>query len=401
MTRIIMPSRRQKILPGRRQAPRASCAAAVGVSTWRSFSRSPTAIAAFPDAAMATTAFAVSSRRPAEGPRSTGVRRHCLRRHRQRDSPGARARRGALNPCRFALTNSLASDWPQFGGPAANGISPETGINTDWTAHVPPVLWSFQMHDSGGYAHNTIVNGTVYIVDHAGSRDILRALDLTTGVQRWESGYEDAKSADNGFMRGCPVYRHGKTLHIQPKRECQLFRRRQRQDPLVAEPAKGIQRPEGQLGLHGFAASLTAISVICVPGGQGLPSSPSIRIPAPPCGRAGAMRPAMPPPWWQPSTMSGSTSCSTPTAPIGVRADDGVQLWRHQWTTQHDCNAQSPIVMGNKVFITSGYGVGCAMLEIGENWKVTEIWKDKEIIGRTARPILYRATSTARTKRPG
>ena len=92
------------------------------------------------------------------------------------------------------LTNRSASDWPQLGGPAANGISPETGINTDWTAHVPPVLWSFEMHDSGGYAHNTIVNGTVYIVDHAGSRDILRALDLTTGVQRWESGYEDASS---------------------------------------------------------------------------------------------------------------------------------------------------------------------------------------------------------------
>ena len=73
------------------------------------------------------------------------------------------------------------------------------------------------------------------------------------------------------------------------------------------------------------------------------------------------------------------TSCSTPSGPSASRRMTATQLWRHQWTTQHSCNAQSPIVMGNKVFITSGYGVGCAMLEIAKDWKVTEIWKDKRL----------------------
>ena len=142
------------------------------------------------------------------------------------------------------------------------------------------------------------------------------------------------------------------------------------------------------MGLHGFPL-VDGNRVICLPGG---PGASVVALDK----NTGATL-------WK--SGSDAASHATPVAAtihnvrqyvvfnafgaIGVKADDGVQLSRHQWTTQHDCNAQSPIVMGNKVFITSGYGVGCAMLEIGENWKVTEIWKDKEIIGRTARPILY------------
>ena len=30
----------------------------------------------------------------------------------------------------------------------------------------------------------------------------------------------------------------------------------------------------------------------------------------------------------------------------GIKADDGTQLWRHQWYTQHSCNVVAPVVMG-------------------------------------------------------
>jgi outer membrane protein assembly factor BamB len=75
---------------------------------------------------------------------------------------------------------------------------------------------------------------------------------------------------------------------------------------------------------------------------------------------------------------------------IGVRPDNGEQLWRYQWYTQHDVHAAWPVVIGNKVFITAGYGMGSAMLSIDEKWKVKELWKNKELIGRTANPILYK-----------
>jgi outer membrane protein assembly factor BamB len=47
-----------------------------------------------------------------------------------------------------------------------------------------------------------------------------------------------------------------------------------------------------------------------------------------------------------------------------VRLKDGRELWRHPWKTEWDVNAADPIVSGENMFIGSGYGHGCALLEI-------------------------------------
>ena len=96
MTRIIMPARRRTILRGLRLARHECCAAAVGVSMWRSSSGSPTGIAVFPGADMATMASDASSRRRARGRLSTPARRR-----RPRLCEGQFPRREALNQRRF------------------------------------------------------------------------------------------------------------------------------------------------------------------------------------------------------------------------------------------------------------------------------------------------------------
>ncbi|MGQ8335137.1 outer membrane protein assembly factor BamB family protein [Sunxiuqinia sp. A32] len=280
------------------------------------------------------------------------------------------------------------TDWPQLDGPLLNCISPETGINTDWTTHKPPVLWTFKMND-GGYASSTIVKGVVYIVDHKGSDDILRALDLNTGTQLWESAYEEETSAGYGFTRGCPVYSEGKLYTYSSGGIATCF---------DASAGKIIwsrnlqQEYDGKKADWGYSASpfVDGEKVIYQPGG----TNASVVALDKNTGKN----------LWQ----SGSDAAghATPITAIihgvkqyvifntygavSIRADDGTQLWRHQWITQHNCNALAPVIMGNKVFIASGYGVGCAMLDINKNWKVTEIWKNKELIARTARPILYK-----------
>src|SRR5947209_8176182 len=34
-----------------------------------------------------------------------------------------------------------AGDWPQWRGPNRDGVSPETGLRTDWPPDGPPVVW--------------------------------------------------------------------------------------------------------------------------------------------------------------------------------------------------------------------------------------------------------------------
>ncbi|GIW82402.1 MAG: hypothetical protein KatS3mg105_4209 [Gemmatales bacterium] len=51
----------------------------------------------------------------------------------------------------------------------------------------------------------------------------------------------------------------------------------------------------------------------------------------------------------------------TGQALVGVTPDKGQLLWRFPWQTDYDCNIATPIILGNHVFISSGYNRGvCA-----------------------------------------
>jgi outer membrane protein assembly factor BamB len=72
---------------------------------------------------------------------------------------------------------------------------------------------------------------------------------------------------------------------------------------------------------------------------------------------------------------------------VGLNAANGQELWRYPWQTSYDVNAPTPIVFGNKIFITSGYGTGCALVQIHPG-KVTEIWRNKNLRSQLASPVL-------------
>src|SRR5262249_5235546 len=49
-------------------------------------------------------------------------------------------------------------------------------------------------------------------------------------------------------------------------------------------------------------------------------------------------------------------------------ANKGKQLWRYDWTTSFNVNAGQPLVFeDDQVFISSGYGTGCAVLQVTES----------------------------------
>ena len=50
---------------------------------------------------------------------------------------------------------------------------------------------------------------------------------------------------------------------------------------------------------------------------------------------------------------------------LGVRLADGKLLWEEPKVSNSTANIATPIVRGNKVFVSSDYGTGAALLEIG------------------------------------
>jgi outer membrane protein assembly factor BamB len=82
----------------------------------------------------------------------------------------------------------------------------------------------------------------------------------------------------------------------------------------------------------------------------------------------------------------------TGEAIVGVALKDGQELWRHPWKTSEDANVATPIFHDGKLFVSSGYGTGCALFELSaENGKASanQLWASKRMKNYFSSSVLY------------
>jgi len=282
---------------------------------------------------------------------------------------------------------AMAADWPYFRGPRADGISAETGINKDWTARPPALLWKMPMHD-GGHAGPSVAAGKVFIIDHVDNKDIVYALNVADGKPIWTFEYPNTGKTDAyGYTETTPVYDNGK-LYTQGSLG-QVF-------CLNAETGEKIwscnlvadygARPPSWL----LAASpvIDGEKVILCPGAE---KGAVLALNK----NTGALI-------WQ----GGGTDKPGYTAPViaiildikqyvifsatsinGVETETGKLLWSFPWRTPNDVNAAMPLVIGNSIYITSNYGRGCALIEITPEGPVKK-WENRNMHSHFSAPLL-------------
>ncbi|MCX7799906.1 MAG: PQQ-binding-like beta-propeller repeat protein [Fimbriimonadales bacterium] len=286
-----------------------------------------------------------------------------------------------------ACAASAASDWNRFRGPNGDGISPETGIRKDWSTNPPRLLWKASLTDNG-YAGPAVAQGIVYIVDHRGSDDIVRAFELRTGRELWRYTYPDAPNDNYGFARTTPLVASGKVyvysrlgrlLCLDAKSGKLLWQR-----DLIGE----FRAPRPSWDMAASPIMHQGRLLVCV-GGR----NAAVVALDPNTGRT----------LWQ-GGGSDASGYATPVvanlqgrqqvlvfsskALIGVDLADGRTLWRQPWETPYDVNAATPLVIGNSVFITSGYNRGCALVDVTPQGPRIR-WESKAVKAHFSSPILH------------
>jgi len=275
-------------------------------------------------------------------------------------------------------------DWPAFRGPNADGMATFTGINKAWTQRAPRRLWRFGLGDKG-YAGPSVAQGMVFIIDHKGDKDIVRALNLQTGKAVWQYAYADTSSHNYGFARATPTYSEGRLytlsrlglLHCLEASSGRMIWSRN----LVSE--FGGKRPQWD-----YAASplVDGSKLIVCPGGQtGIAAldktSGQTLWTGGVGGLAGYATPVL-------ATLNGRKQyvVFAGQALYGADADSGRTLWQTPWKTNYDVNAATPIVAEGYVFVTSGYSVGCGLFEIVSS-RAKPVWANKDLQSHFNSPI--------------
>lgn len=302
-------------------------------------------------------------------------------------------RRSFLKPVPVLAFSSMldAATWTQWRGGDRNGHSAETGLLREWSVGGPDVLWTGKGLGAG-YSSLAMDDGKFFTQGQQGNRQYLIASSTEAGAKLWET--ENGGSYLNGTgngPRGTPTIDEDRVYAISG-----------RGNLLCADTATGdsIWRKDllsefgGRNLSWGISESplVDGNRVIVNPGGRdagvvALDKMDGTVIWRSQSDRAGYSSAVS-------ANMAGIHQyvLLTGSAAVGLRASDGRLLWRYEKVANGTANAATPIVSANKVFLSSDYGTGCALLEILPNGsggaKAEEVYFNREMRNHYSSSVL-------------
>ena len=105
----------------------------------------------------------------------------------------------------LSCTGDNYSDWPQWRGPARDGISPESGLLSKWPADGPALLWSVNTVGDG-FSSAVIHDKMVFTQGKKDSVEILSAIDLNGNVKWQEVIGRALQTGEWQQSRSTPTY---------------------------------------------------------------------------------------------------------------------------------------------------------------------------------------------------
>ena len=288
---------------------------------------------------------------------------------------------------------ALPPYWTDFRGPARDGRYLERPIRTAWPALGLTPLWKQPV--GGGYASFTIARGRAFTIEQRGSQEVAAAYDLRTGRELWTTAWSALFHEPMGGdgPRATPTWNDGRVYALGGSGELRCL------DETTGTTAwrTNILEDSGAANLQwGMAASPLVVddTVVVLPGG---PNGRSIVAYDRRTGtrrwsalddQAGYSSPML-------ATIGGVRQMLVFSASrlVGVTPGEGRVLWEYPWKTDPEVNAAQPVIIPpNRVFLSSGYGTGGAVIELtssSSGFTVREVWRNNRMKNQFTSSIFH------------
>lgn len=269
-----------------------------------------------------------------------------------------------------------AGDWPQWRGPDRTDVSTETGLLKSWPEGGPKRAWLFE-NAGHGYSGPSISKGKYFALGTRDGSEILLVLDANTGKELWTAKLGGILKNDWGDgPRGTPTVDGDRVYSLSGAGNLVCA---------SATDGKVLWQTSmndlgGKVPQWGYTESVLVDGdqVVCTPGGSKGAIAALDKI-------TGKLV------WQSKEFTDGAHYSSIVPAEIngtrqyvqlvernfvGIAAKDGKLLWKSDFPKGRVAVIPTPIVKGNNVYVTAGYGAGCKMVTIGSDNKATTVYEN-------------------------
>lgn len=275
------------------------------------------------------------------------------------------------------------TDWPQWRGPERTGLSKESGLLRQWPSAGPPLGWTANGLGAG-YGSISIKTDRIFVQGLKGKDSVVSALNRADGKTVWSKVLGPGGGNEQGpGPRGTPTVDDDRLYVLTENGDLACLK--------AADGATAWQRnilkDFGGRNISWLISESPLIdgnNVIVTPGGRGAGvvalnkmSGATVWTSKELSDAAGYASPVI-------ADISGVRTIMTLTsaAGVGVRASDGKLMWRYPRVANGTANVTTPVFFENKVFYTSNYDTGGALLGLsmqGGEVKAQEVYFTREM----------------------
>jgi outer membrane protein assembly factor BamB len=263
-----------------------------------------------------------------------------------------------------------ATDWPNWRGPNHDGVSTETDLKMKWPDAGPPLEW--QVEGCGkGYSSVAVAAGKIFTIGRKGDAEALIAFSEKDGMELWATGFgtggdsNGSPTVDGELVYG--IGRDGDLVCCEVKTGKKVW-------------SKRFDKDFGGKMMSGWGYSESPLidgeHLICTPGAKDAmivalnkKTGEEVWRSAMPDDLGGRGKDGA---GYSTVVISNGGGVKqyvqlTGRGLISVDAKDGKFLWSYNAVANDTANIPTPIVEGDYVFASSGYGTGAALLKLSKS----------------------------------
>ncbi len=280
-----------------------------------------------------------------------------------------------------------AGNWPTWRGPNRDDISPEKGLLKEWPAEGPKMVWMFDKAGIG-YSGYSIVGDRLYTMGGRDDVEQLICVDTTKGAEAWKA--DIGKVLNNNWgdgPRGTPAV-DGDMVYALGGQGTLIAA--STKDGKIAWQKSLTKDLGGGTPGWGYTESVLVDGdkVLCTPGGKK--------------GAVAALDKKTGDVKWQSSEFTDGAQYAsiiaieyggkrqyvqlTMKTLVGLDAETGKVLWKSSWPGA-TAVIPTPIFKDGHVYISSGYGVGCKLVKLGDGG-ATDVYANKNMTNHHGGVIL-------------